>query len=81
MLNLGLEEPIMTRAQTASLILTPVKSVNVSMVSSWLRNAALPLLGILIFLGLWAVLAKNIDTSLGKFPWPKRCIHPGSSID
>ncbi len=60
----------MTRAQTASFILTPVKSVNVSMVSSWLRSAALPLLGILIFLGLWAVLAKNIDTSLGKFPGP-----------
>lgn len=31
---------------------------------------ALPLLGFVIFLGLWSVLAKNIDTSLGQFPGP-----------
>jgi nitrate/nitrite transport system permease protein len=31
---------------------------------------ALPLLGFVIFLGLWNVLAKNIDTSLGQFPGP-----------
>ena len=60
----------MSRAQAASLILTPVKRINLSSVSSLLKDALLPMLGILIFLGLWAVLAKNIDTSLGKFPGP-----------
>ena len=60
----------MSRAQTASLISMPVKSLNISSASTLLRNAMLPLLGILIFLSLWAVLAKNIDTSLGSFPGP-----------
>lgn len=47
-----------------------IKRVNLSAVSSYLGNAALPILGMVIFLGLWNVLAKNIDTSLGQFPGP-----------
>ncbi|MEO9944630.1 MAG: ABC transporter permease [Paraglaciecola sp.] len=35
-----------------------------------LRATALPLIGLVIFLGLWSVMAKNIDTSLGQFPGP-----------
>lgn len=33
-------------------------------------NLSLPLMGLVIFLGLWNLVANNIDTSLGKFPGP-----------
>lgn len=35
-----------------------------------LTNLTLPVVGIVIFLGLWSLVAKNIDTSLGQFPGP-----------
>ena len=35
-----------------------------------LNALLLPLIGILLFVALWAALAKNIDTSLGEFPGP-----------
>lgn len=38
--------------------------------SSLLNALLLPLVGILLFLGLWASAAKSIDTSLGEFPGP-----------
>ena len=34
------------------------------------RHAVLPVLGLAIFLVLWNITAKNIDTSLGQFPGP-----------
>ena len=35
-----------------------------------LKQVALPVLGIAVFLLLWSILAKQVDTSLGKFPGP-----------
>jgi nitrate/nitrite transport system permease protein len=35
-----------------------------------LKQIALPVLGIAVFLLLWGMLAKQVDTSLGKFPGP-----------
>lgn len=35
-----------------------------------LKQLGLPVLGIAVFLMLWGVLAKQVDTSLGKFPGP-----------
>ncbi|WP_407705100.1 ABC transporter permease [Thalassotalea agarivorans] len=35
------------------------------------RVAALPFVGVMVFLLIWSVAASNIDTSLGKFPGPK----------
>jgi len=40
------------------------------MINSVLKNIGIPLLGIGLFLLLWAGAAQNIDTSLGKFPGP-----------
>jgi nitrate/nitrite transport system permease protein len=36
----------------------------------WLRSYGTPLLGIMIFLGLWHVAAKGVQTSLGALPGP-----------
>lgn len=41
--------------------------------SAWLatlKSALLPLIGLSLFLVLWNITAKNIDTSLGQFPGP-----------
>jgi len=38
--------------------------------NSVVKNIAVPLAGILVFLLLWSATAQNIDTSLGKFPGP-----------
>ena len=46
--------------------LSSIGTVTKSIVSS----LALPLFGIVMFLGIWAIVAKNIDTSLGQFPGP-----------
>jgi nitrate/nitrite transport system permease protein len=47
-----------------------IKRINSRAVSSYLGQAAWPILGLVIFIGLWNVLAKNVDTSLGQFPGP-----------
>jgi len=36
-----------------------------------LNSMLLPAVGIVLFIGLWSLVASNIDTSLGKFPGPK----------
>ena len=36
------------------------------------RNLAIPLLAILVFLGLWSIGAKNVQTSLGQLPGPAK---------
>ncbi|WP_226989200.1 ABC transporter permease [Paraglaciecola arctica] len=38
--------------------------------NQFLSATALPIVGIVVFLGLWSLMAKNIDTSLGSFPGP-----------
>jgi nitrate/nitrite transport system permease protein len=45
-------------------------SLNLKSVGAWLGAASLPVIGIVLFLGLWSLVAGSIDTSLGKFPGP-----------
>jgi nitrate/nitrite transport system permease protein len=56
--------------QEATMIFNNIKRININVVSALLGKAALPIIGMVIFLGLWSVAAKNIDTSLGQFPGP-----------
>ena len=60
----------MAKTLAIPLQLQAVKSLNFSVLGNWLGRAALPLLGLVLFLGLWSMVARNIDTSLGKFPGP-----------
>ncbi|MEM6573327.1 MAG: ABC transporter permease [Pseudomonadota bacterium] len=46
-----------------------------TLLSKGIQRLVLPLAGILLFLGAWAVAAQNIDTSLGKFPGPASVWH------
>ncbi len=39
-------------------------------INSFVRNAAVPFVGIVVFLMLWSFAAQNIETSLGNFPGP-----------
>ncbi|MEP0357309.1 ABC transporter permease [Paraglaciecola sp.] len=52
------------------MIFSQVKQIRIPSINDILRATALPLIGLVIFLGLWSVMAKNIDTSLGQFPGP-----------
>lgn len=47
-----------------------LKRINLNKIGGWFGQAALPAIGIIIFLGLWSVVARNIETSLGEFPGP-----------
>lgn len=38
----------------------------------WSTALILPVVGLLLFLGVWNLVAKNIDTSLGQFPGPQQ---------
>ncbi|WP_413693203.1 ABC transporter permease [Psychromonas sp. KJ10-2] len=49
-------------------------------VKSTTRILALPLLGIMVFLLLWSIAAKNIHTSLGEFPGPNAVLNQFSSL-
>jgi nitrate/nitrite transport system permease protein len=60
----------MSKQDAVPMIFNNVKRINIHAVSSFLGKAALPIIGMVIFLGLWNVAAKNIDTSLGQFPGP-----------
>lgn len=53
------------------MIFNQVKKVRIPSINEILKATALPLIGLVIFLGLWSVMAKNIDTSLGQFPGPQ----------
>lgn len=44
------------------------------------RHAVLPLLGLALFLVLWNITAKNIDTSLGQFPGPAEVYEQGINL-
>ncbi len=45
-----------------------------------LKGLAAPLLGIVIFLGLWAALAPQVETSLGTLPGPVAVAEQGASL-
>ncbi len=51
-----------------------------AMINSALKNIGIPLLGIGLFLLLWAGAAQNINTSLGKFPGPSAVATQFSSL-
>ena len=42
-----------------------------AMFNTYSRMLIAPVLGVVVFLMLWSVLAESVDTSLGKFPGPK----------
>lgn len=44
------------------------------------KIAAVPLVGIVVFLLLWATAAQNVETSLGKFPGPAQVLEQFSSL-
>ncbi len=52
--------------------------------ASWLKrmtqNLGLPLIGLLVFLFIWQVGAKQIDTSLGQFPGPTQVFEQANSL-
>jgi nitrate/nitrite transport system permease protein len=60
----------MNKQQTVPSIVNQVKNVQWPSFNTILSTAGLPIVGIVIFLGLWSMMAKNIDTSLGQFPGP-----------
>ena len=61
----------MLKSNTAPVFLQNVKTSKLKeQFFSTLNAMLLPVIGILIFVALWAMVAKNIDTSLGEFPGP-----------
>ncbi|MDU0354847.1 ABC transporter permease [Paraglaciecola aquimarina] len=60
----------MTKQLAVPTILHQVKGLDLPNIGKVLGNLALPIIGIVLFLGLWSAMAKNIDTSLGQFPGP-----------
>lgn len=51
-----------------------------SEIGKWAKGFAAPILGILAFLGLWAILAPQVDTSLGSLPGPAEVAQQGGSL-
>jgi nitrate/nitrite transport system permease protein len=60
----------MSKQQTVPMMVNQIKQISLPTLNQFLTATALPIVGIVIFLGLWSLMAKNIDTSLGKFPGP-----------
>lgn len=58
----------MSRQAAITFMYAKTNLVNLSSVKASLASTILPVLGLLVFIGLWNMLAKNIDTSLGQFP-------------
>lgn len=46
----------------------------------WLKSLLPPLIGILAFLGMWAALAPQVDTSLGSLPGPVEVLDQGVAL-
>lgn len=46
----------------------------------WAKGLAAPIIGILAFLGLWALLAPQVDTSLGSLPGPIEVAEQGGAL-
>ncbi|MDF1834400.1 MAG: ABC transporter permease [Alteraurantiacibacter sp. bin_em_oilr2.035] len=45
-----------------------------------MRGVIAPMMGILVFLGMWAVLAPQVDTSLGALPGPVEVVEQGAAL-
>lgn len=60
----------MIKQQAVPMIFNQVKQISWPNLNSVLSAVALPIIGIVVFLGLWSLMAKSVDTSLGKFPGP-----------
>jgi nitrate/nitrite transport system permease protein len=58
----------MSRQAAITFIYAKTKWFNLDSVKSTLNAAILPVVGLVVFIGLWNIMAKNIDTSLGQFP-------------
>ncbi len=48
--------------------------------AGWAKGLLAPVLGIVVFLGLWAVLAPQVDTSLGALPGPAEVAEQGVAL-
>lgn len=60
----------MSKQQAVPMIFNQVRQMNWPTLNQLLSATALPIVGLVVFLGLWSLMAKNIDTSLGEFPGP-----------
>ena len=75
----GIESTAKKTGYGADLSVKPVKAsalvaksspIDPKKIVNWLKGLAAPTIGILAFLALWAVLAPQVDTSLGNLPGP-----------
>ena len=70
-----------TSSVSSKLDLSSAKSTKLQQfVKATTKMLALPLLGIMIFLLLWSIAAKNIHTSLGEFPGPNAVFNQFNSL-
>ncbi|MEG3753422.1 ABC transporter permease [Psychromonas arctica] len=70
-----------TSSVSSKLDLSSAKSAKLQQfVKATTKMLALPLLGIMIFLLLWSIAAKNIHTSLGEFPGPNAVLNQFNSL-
>jgi len=70
-----------TSSQNSTINLSPASPSKLQQcIKSASKMFALPFLGILIFLFLWSIAAKNIHTSLGEFPGPNAVLGQFSSL-
>lgn len=58
----------MSRQAAITFMYAKTKWLSLGSVKSTLNASILPVVGLVIFIGLWNIMAKNIDTSLGQFP-------------
>lgn len=58
----------MSKQAAIPMITEKESRIDFAKLTGWLKTIMLPVIGLVVFIGLWNVLAKNIDTSLGQFP-------------
>jgi nitrate/nitrite transport system permease protein len=68
--------PAAPKAQAAKQSASPLAGI----MAKWGQTIIAPVLGILAFLGLWAALAPQVDTSLGALPGPVEVAEQGVSL-
>lgn len=72
--------PADTGSAAASEAPAPKKAASGPSFGRWGKALLAPILGIVVFLGLWAVLAPQVDTSLGALPGPVEVAEQGVGL-
>jgi len=72
----GKVAPLPAEAETP----TAPSSALAGKVAGWAKGLLAPVLGIVMFLGLWAALAPQVDTSLGALPGPGEVAEQGVAL-